>query len=49
MPGYYIHLATITGKSAQNRSFVCGVETPDILKKPMKWLIAGRLMKYFLS
>lgn len=36
MPGYYIHLATITGKSAENRSFVCGVEAPDILKKHLR-------------
>lgn len=33
MPGYYIHLAAVNPKAAANRSFICGVEAPDILKK----------------
>ena len=33
MPGYYIHLAACGGHSLENRSFVLGVEAPDILKK----------------
>ncbi len=33
MPGYYLHLAACGGQSLQNRSFVLGVEAPDILKK----------------
>lgn len=36
MPGYYIHLATCRGRSLENRSFVLGVEAPDILKKHVK-------------
>lgn len=32
MPGYYVHLAASNQKTRQNRSFVCGVETPDLLK-----------------
>lgn len=36
MPGYYVHLATVSGESAKNRSFICGVEAPDILKKHLK-------------
>ena len=33
MPGYYLHLAACGGNSLENRSFVLGVEAPDILKK----------------
>ena len=36
MPGYYIHLASCGGHSLENRSFVLGVEAPDILKKHVK-------------
>lgn len=36
MPGYYVHLAASNQKTRQNRSFVCGVETPDLLKKYLK-------------
>lgn len=33
MPGYLLHLASCGGHSLKNRSFVLGVEAPDILKK----------------
>lgn len=33
MPGYYVHLAASNKKARKNRSFVIGVETPDLLKK----------------
>ena len=36
MPGYFIHLAVCGKNSLENRSFVCGVEAPDILKKHLK-------------
>ena len=36
MPGYYLHLAACGGKLLENRSFVLGVEAPDILKKHFK-------------
>lgn len=36
MPGYYIHLAACGGHSLENRSFVLGVEAPDMLKKHVK-------------
>lgn len=36
MPGYYLHLAACGGNSLTNRSFVLGVEAPDILKKHVK-------------
>ena len=36
MPGYYLHFAACGGKSLENRSFVLGVEAPDILKKHLK-------------
>ena len=36
MPGYYIHLAAVNPKCAINRSFICGVEAPDILKKHLR-------------
>ena len=36
MPGYYIHLATCDEETLKNRSFVLGVEAPDILKKHLK-------------
>ena len=36
MPGYYLHLATCKGNTLKNRSFVLGVEAPDLLKKHFK-------------
>ena len=36
MPGYYVHFASSNPKCLKNRSFVCGVEAPDILKKYYK-------------
>ena len=36
MPGYYLHLAACGGELLKNRSFVLGVEAPDILKKHLK-------------
>lgn len=36
MPGYYVHFATCRRDSLKNRSFVLGVEAPDILKKYVK-------------
>ena len=36
MPGYYLHLAACGGHSLENRTFVLGVEAPDILKKYVK-------------
>ena len=36
MPGYYLHLAACGGDLLKNRSFVLGVEAPDILKKHFK-------------
>ena len=36
MPGYYLHLAACGGELIKNRSFVLGVEAPDILKKHLK-------------
>ena len=36
MPGYYLHFAACGGDSLKNRSFVLGVEAPDILKKHVK-------------
>lgn len=36
MPGYYLHFAACGGHSLENRSFVLGVEAPDILKKHVK-------------
>lgn len=48
MPGYYIHLAACGGCSLKNRSFVLGVEAPDILKKHVKVCggIEGARVKY---
>lgn len=36
MPGYYLHLAACGGELLKNKSFVLGVEAPDILKKHLK-------------
>lgn len=48
MPGYYLHLAACGGHSLENRSFVLGVEAPDILKKHVKFCsgIEGAHAKY---
>lgn len=48
MPGYYIHLAVCGGHTLENRSFVLGVEAPDILKKHVKLYggIEGARAKY---
>ena len=32
MPGYYVHLAASNPLTRKNRSFVCGIEIPDLLK-----------------
>ena len=37
MPGYYLHFAACREDSLKNRSFVLGVEAPDILKKHVKF------------
>ncbi len=44
MPGYYLHLAACGGKLLENRSFVLGVEAPDILKKHLK-MSGGNIVK----
>ena len=44
MPGYYLHFAACGGDLLKNRSFVCGVEAPDILKKHLK-ICDGNLKK----
>lgn len=36
MPGYYLHLAACNSAVKNNRSFILGVEAPDILKKYVK-------------
>ncbi len=36
MPGYYAHLATVNPVVSKNRSFIYGVEMPDLLKKSYK-------------
>ena len=36
MPGYYLHLAACKSNTLKNRSFVLGVEAPDLLKKHFK-------------
>lgn len=36
MQGYYLHLAACKGNTLKNRSFVLGVEAPDLLKKHFK-------------
>ncbi len=36
MPNYYLHLASSNEKALKNRSFVLGVEAPDMLKKHVK-------------
>ena len=47
MPGYYVHLAASNKKARKNRSFVCGVETPDLLKYYLStYGIVGAKNKY---
>ncbi len=48
MPGYYLHLASCETHCLENRSFVLGVEAPDILKKHVKFCggIEGAHAKY---
>ncbi len=48
MPGYYVHFATCGNDTLKNRSFVLGVEAPDILKKHVKVCggIDGARVKY---
>lgn len=36
MPGYYLHLSACNPEALKNRSFVLGVEAPDILKAHVK-------------
>jgi len=33
MPGYYVHFASANPKTSTNKSFLCGIEAPDLLKK----------------
>lgn len=37
MPGYYLHFAACNKETLKNRTFVLGVEAPDILKKHVKF------------
>ena len=37
MPGYYLHFAACREQCLKNRSFILGVEAPDILKKHVKF------------
>lgn len=48
MPGYLIHLASTKAEALNNRSFVLGVEAPDLLKKHLKVCggIEGARAKY---
>lgn len=48
MPGYYLHHAACDEEALKNRSFVLGVEAPDILKKHVKVYggIEGARSKY---
>ena len=49
MPGYYIHLAACNEKASMDRSFIIGVETPDLLKQYVKLFgIKGAKEKYDL-
>lgn len=36
MPGYMLHFSACNGEALKNRSFVVGVEAPDLLKKHFK-------------
>lgn len=47
MPGYYVHLAASNKTLRKNRSFVCGVEIPDLLKYYVKtYTLAEAKKKY---
>ncbi len=47
MPGYYVHLAVSNKEVRRNRSFVLGVEIPDLLKKYVKlYGLDGARIKY---
>lgn len=47
MPGYYVHYASCYPRSLENRSFVLGLEAPDILKKHIKvYGVDGARAKY---
>ncbi len=47
MPGYYVHLAASNKTARKNRSFVCGVEIPDLLKYYVKtYTLAEAKKKY---
>ena len=47
MPGYLVHYATVKPELLVNRSFMLGVEAPDILKKHLKiYGIDGARCKY---
>lgn len=47
MPGYYIHLAASNQKARNNRSFVYGIEIPDLLKSYLKMYgLEGSKEKY---
>ena len=47
MPGYYVHFASCNPRCLNNRSFVIGVEAPDLLKKYYKlYGLEGTKKKY---
>ena len=48
MAGYYVHLSMCGGQTLNNRSFVLGVEAPDMLKKHVKFCgsLDGARAKY---
>ena len=47
MPGYYVHLAVSNKEVRRDRSFVLGVEIPDLLKKYVKlYGLDGARVKY---
>ena len=48
MPGYLLHFAACSGDALKNRTFVLGVEAPDILKKHVSTCggIEGARAKY---
>ena len=47
MPGYYVHLAVSNKEVRKDRSFVLGVEIPDLLKKYVKlYGLDGARIKY---
>lgn len=49
MPGYMLHFSACNGEALKNRSFVVGVEAPDLLKKHFKVCggIDGARAKYY--